>query len=146
VSDYVVDIKPSARRANAVVGSVVHRRGTIRRFEAREDAEAWAAGLSDRGSRTVWVRTANPNDPADVDAYLVSRRPARGADATPLDGGGKAAPPESTTAGRGPLQVAIEAAEAGAGSDSPDGRTGETEMVNATVTELLDNGDDTAVE
>lgn len=90
VSEYVVDIKPSARRANGVVGSVVHRRGSVRRFEAREDAEAWAAGLSERGGRTVWIRTANPDDRSEADAYLVSRRPARGADASPAGSDGAA--------------------------------------------------------
>jgi hypothetical protein len=79
VSDYVVEVKPSARRANGAVGSIVHRRGARRRFEAREDAESWASGLSaDDDGRKVWIRAANPNDPADVDAYLVSRRPRRG--------------------------------------------------------------------
>ncbi|MFB6143095.1 MAG: hypothetical protein ABEJ30_07100 [Halorientalis sp.] len=71
--EYVVDIKPSARRTNGLVGSVVNRRGPRRRFEAREDAEAWAAGLSERGDRTVWVRAANPDDRTGADAYLVGR-------------------------------------------------------------------------
>jgi hypothetical protein len=78
VTEFVVDIKPSARRANGVVGTTVHRRGVRRRFEAREDAESWAAGLAARGSRTVWIRSANPNDQTGADAYLVSRRPDRG--------------------------------------------------------------------
>jgi hypothetical protein len=74
VTGYVVDIKPSARRVNGAVGDTVNRRGTRRRFEAREDAEAWAAGLSARGDRRVWIRAANPADSTGADAYLVGRR------------------------------------------------------------------------
>jgi hypothetical protein len=70
---FVVDVKPSARRTNGAVGSVVNRRGARRRFEAREDAEAWATGLSVAGGRRVWVRAANPNDRTGADAYLVGR-------------------------------------------------------------------------
>lgn len=116
VSEYVVDIKPSARRANGVVGSVVHRRGSVRRFEAREDAEAWAAGLSERGGRTVWIRTANPDDRSEADAYLVSRRPARGADASPAgsDGAaGEVAAGDPAGAVDGPLKAVTREGEAG---------------------------------
>jgi hypothetical protein len=81
VTEFVVDIKRSARRANGVVGDIVHRRGPRRRFEAREDAERWAAGLSASGDRKVWVRAANPDDRTGADGYLVSRRRPRGADA-----------------------------------------------------------------
>jgi hypothetical protein len=77
---FVVDIKPSARRANGAVGGTVNRRGTRRRFEAREDAESWAAGLTQQGERRVWIRRANPDDGTGADAYLVSRRPRRGTD------------------------------------------------------------------
>ncbi|MFB6305169.1 MAG: hypothetical protein ABEH47_08375 [Haloferacaceae archaeon] len=77
---YVVDIKPSARRTNGAVGATVNRRGTRRRFEAREDAEAWARGLSERGDRRVWIRTANPDDRTGADAYLIGRRRRRDGD------------------------------------------------------------------
>lgn len=77
---FVVDIKPSARRANGAVGGTVNRRGCRRRFEAREDAESWAAGLTQQGERRVWIRRANPDDGTGADAYLVSRRPRRGTD------------------------------------------------------------------
>ncbi|ESS07680.1 MAG: hypothetical protein A07HB70_00221 [uncultured archaeon A07HB70] len=70
---FVVDVKPSARRTNGAVGLMVNRRGTRRRFEAREDAEAWAKGLAVAGGRSVWVRAANPNDRTGADAYLVGR-------------------------------------------------------------------------
>jgi hypothetical protein len=73
VTGYVVDVKSSARRTNGAVGSVVNRRGARRRFEAREDAEAWAKGLAVAGGRTVWVRAANPDDRTGADAYLVGR-------------------------------------------------------------------------
>lgn len=74
----MVAIKPSARRANGAVGASVNRRGSRRRFEDRADAETWAAGLSAKGDRKVWVRAADPRDTDDVDGYLVSRRPRRG--------------------------------------------------------------------
>jgi hypothetical protein len=88
VSEFVVDIKRSARRANGVVGDIVHRRGPRRRFEAREDAERWAAGLTANGDRKVWIRAANPDDRTGADAYLVSRRRPRGAGTShdPADG------------------------------------------------------------
>ncbi|MGM0591183.1 MAG: hypothetical protein ACQETI_06045 [Halobacteriota archaeon] len=74
MSDYVVDIKPSARRTNGAVGSLVCRRGTRRRFETREDAEAWAIGLSQGSEGRVWIRRANPADRTGADAYLVGRQ------------------------------------------------------------------------
>ena len=77
VTGYVVDVKPSARRTNAAVGETVNRAGPRRTFPSRADAESWALGLSARGERTVWIRTANPNDRTGADAYLVGRRPVR---------------------------------------------------------------------
>jgi hypothetical protein len=77
VPDYVVDIKPSARRTNGAVGSLVNRRGARCRFEAREDAERWAEGLSVEGDARVWIRRANPNDSTGADAYLVGRHAER---------------------------------------------------------------------
>jgi hypothetical protein len=74
VPEYVVDIKPSARRRNGAVGTVVNDRGARHRFGSRDDAEMWAAGLSARGERHVWIRAANPADGTGADAYLVSRR------------------------------------------------------------------------
>lgn len=78
VSEYVVDVKPSARRANGLVGTLVLEEGSRHSFPSRPAADAWARQLTRDGDRYVWVRTANPNDESDVDAYLVSRRPARG--------------------------------------------------------------------
>jgi hypothetical protein len=71
-------VKPSARRANGLVGALVLEQGTRHSFPGRPAADSWARDLTQDGDRHVWVRTANPNDGADVDAYLVSRRPARG--------------------------------------------------------------------
>lgn len=76
---FVVEIKPSARRTNGAVGRLVNREGSRHAFPGREAAESWAAGLVTGGKRPVWIRAANPNDPADVDAYLVGRsRPVGG--------------------------------------------------------------------
>ncbi len=70
MSGYLVEVKRSARKSNAAVGSVVCQRGTSHRFESRDDAESWAADLADDDAR-VWIRAANPDDRSDVDAYLV---------------------------------------------------------------------------
>jgi hypothetical protein len=72
--EFLVAIKPSARRTNGAVGRTVNRSGTHHRFEFRVDAETWAAGLASRGGTPVWIREANPNDDTDVDAYLMGRR------------------------------------------------------------------------
>ncbi|MFA1610323.1 hypothetical protein [Halobellus rubicundus] len=74
MSEYVVDVKPSARRTNGAVGRLIQQAGSRHRFDGRADAEAWAAGLSAQGESTVWIRTANPDDRSDADAYLIGRR------------------------------------------------------------------------
>ena len=71
---FVVDIKPSARRTNGAVGTLVNRRGSRHVFSSRDDAEMWASGLSSRGGVVVWIRSADPRDESDTDAYLVGRR------------------------------------------------------------------------
>jgi len=73
VSDYVVAVKPSARRTNGAVGRLVNREGPHHAFPGRPAAESWARELSERGDRHVWVRAANPDDASDADAYLVGR-------------------------------------------------------------------------
>lgn len=80
--EYLVEVKQSARKSNAAVGSVVCQRGASHRFESRDEAEAWAADLADDDAH-VWIRAANPDDRSDVDAYLVGWL-CRGA--APLDG------------------------------------------------------------
>ncbi|WP_224447631.1 hypothetical protein [Haloprofundus salilacus] len=81
MSEFLVEVKPSARRTNGAVGAAVVRRGSRRRFGTRADAESWAASLSDRGERRVWIRVADPRDDSDTDGYLVGRR-----GTIPLDG------------------------------------------------------------
>lgn len=71
--NYVVEVKPSARKANGAVGRLVNRQGSRRTFSDRHAAEAWADGLSE-GERPVWIRAAHPEDGSDVDGYLVSRQ------------------------------------------------------------------------
>lgn len=73
---YRVEIKRSARRANAAAGRVVHRDGARTTFPDRSAADAWAAGLA-ADDATVWVQDAAPHDPAPVDGYLVARRSRR---------------------------------------------------------------------
>jgi hypothetical protein len=73
VSDYVVDVKRSARLANGAVGRAICQDGARRRFDSRADAEAWAAELSTRAKGTVWIRAADPADKSPADGYLVAR-------------------------------------------------------------------------
>lgn len=73
VTDYVVDVKRSARRTNGAVGVAVCRDGARRRFADRAAADAWAAALSKRGDGHVWIRVADPDDQSAADGYLVGR-------------------------------------------------------------------------
>ena len=70
MSGYLVEVKRSARRSNAAVGTVVNRHGVQHRFDSRDAAESWAADLADDDAH-VWIRKANPDDSSDVDAYLI---------------------------------------------------------------------------
>jgi hypothetical protein len=70
VSGYLVEVKRSARRSNAAVGTVVNSHGVQHRFDSRDAAESWAADLADDDA-PVWIRAANPDDRSDVDAYLI---------------------------------------------------------------------------
>lgn len=67
---YEVAIKPSARRINRVAGEWVGRRGRSRTFATKADAKAWAQDISSAG--LVRVQDVAPNDPTDVDGYLVA--------------------------------------------------------------------------
>ncbi|MDZ7701847.1 MAG: hypothetical protein U5J98_07120 [Halobacteriales archaeon] len=67
---YEVAIKPSARRLNRAAGEWVGRRGRSRTFAEKSDAQAWAQDISSAGR--VRVQDVAPNDPADVDGYLVA--------------------------------------------------------------------------
>jgi hypothetical protein len=73
---YRVEIKRSARRANAGVGETVHREGGTKEFPNRSAADAWADGLA-ADDAMVWVQDAAPHDPAPIDGYLVARRSRR---------------------------------------------------------------------
>lgn len=70
MAGYVVAIKPSARRLNRVAGEWVGRRGSTRTFAEKTDAKAWAMDISSAGA--VRVQDAAPNDPDDIDGYLVA--------------------------------------------------------------------------
>ena len=87
---YVVEIKRSARRINGAASEWVARRHATRTFATKADARRWARVIS--GDGDVRVQDAAPNDPDDVDGYLVAD-PLRGRDGPPagtdakLDGG-----------------------------------------------------------
>jgi len=80
---YVVEIKRSARRLNGAASEWVARRGGARVFATKADARRWAQAIS--GDGPVRVQDVAPNDPDDVDGYLVAdplhRRRAGGASA-----------------------------------------------------------------
>jgi hypothetical protein len=67
---YEVAIKPSARRINRVAGEWVGRRGQSRTFATKADARAWAEDISSAGP--VRVQDVAPNDPDEVEGYLVA--------------------------------------------------------------------------
>ena len=88
MAGYVVAIKPSARRLNRVAGEWVGRRGATRTFAEKADARAWAEDIS--GAGKVRVQDRSPNDPAEVDGYLVAdpnrnRTGSEPAETAPLD-------------------------------------------------------------
>ena len=68
----VVAVKPSARKRNAKVGTLVFEDGPHHAFESRTAAERWAEELS-TGDGHVWVAAAHPEDDSGVDCYLLSR-------------------------------------------------------------------------
>jgi hypothetical protein len=70
VSEYVVVIKPSARRTARDVGQWVNREGPRRRFASKALAREWARRASGHRAR-VWVQDAAPHDDTDADGYLV---------------------------------------------------------------------------
>jgi len=78
--EYVVAIKRSARRRSAAAGELVARRGSRRTFASKALAQRWARELESPGaeSGSLWIQDAAPNDPADVDGYLVAADPRRG--------------------------------------------------------------------
>ena len=82
VSEYVVAIKPSARRTARDVGEWVNRHGSRRRFASKALAREWARRASGHRAR-VWVQDAAPHDVADVDGYVVGGDRTRGSRSSP---------------------------------------------------------------
>lgn len=67
---YVVEIKRSARRINGAASEWVARRGATRTFATKADARRWSQAIS--GDGHVRVQDVAPNDPEEVDGYLVA--------------------------------------------------------------------------
>lgn len=84
MSEYVVAIKPSARRRSPATGEWVNREGPHRRFDSKALAREWARRHSGHGYR-LWVQDAPPHDDTGVDGYLV------GADRPTVGGAGDSA-------------------------------------------------------
>lgn len=70
--DYVVAVKPSARRASRAVGEWVAESGRFRTFDSKALAREWALEASPQG-RTLWVQDAHPRDDGPADGYLLAR-------------------------------------------------------------------------
>lgn len=86
--EYVVAIKPSARRINSQAARWVAARGSERTFASKAAAKAWAGAIGE-GPASVRVQNAAPNDPAPVTGYLVAdpardRRPRDDTDGSPV--------------------------------------------------------------
>lgn len=86
--EYVVAIKPSARRINVRAARWVAARGPERAFASKAAAKAWAEAIGE-GPASVRVQNAAPNDPAPVTGYLVAdpardRRPRDDAESSPV--------------------------------------------------------------
>jgi hypothetical protein len=70
---YLVAIKPSARRVSARVGRWVNREGTRRRFASKPLAREWARACCGT-TATVWVQDAPRWADGPADGYLVGCR------------------------------------------------------------------------
>lgn len=68
---YAVRIKDSAVSCNEAVAELVAAEGTRHTFDSKRAAEAFATARSERGGR-VRIQAVAPQDPEDVDGYLVS--------------------------------------------------------------------------
>ena len=67
---YRVLVKESAIKSNEAVAEFVDERGDVIKFQSRNDAEARAECLSSSGDR-IRIQKVAPQDPADVDGYLI---------------------------------------------------------------------------
>ncbi|WP_049898743.1 hypothetical protein [Halococcus agarilyticus] len=76
MTGYVVEIKPSARRASRDAGEWVNEFGPRRAFASKALAREWARTAS--ADTPVWVQDAAPHDPSPIDGYLVGGRRTRG--------------------------------------------------------------------
>ena len=68
---YQVEVKPGALDANSALRDAVDEHARILAFGTRSNAEVYAAQLSTAGG-PLKVQAAAPNDPAEVDAYLLA--------------------------------------------------------------------------
>jgi len=66
-----IAIKDSARRENRAVDQLYKEEGGILEYESRAAAKEDAEKFSSSGNGRVAVQRAAPNDPSDVDGYLV---------------------------------------------------------------------------
>jgi hypothetical protein len=64
---YVVEVKPSARRAARAAGEWVAERGRYRAFDSKPLAHEWARSVAPQG-RTLWIQDAHPLDGAPLTA------------------------------------------------------------------------------
>ena len=76
MTGYVVEIKPSARRASRDAGEWVNEFGPRRAFDSKALAREWARTASADGA--IWVQDVPPHDPTPVDGYLVGGRRTHG--------------------------------------------------------------------
>ncbi|WP_226012287.1 hypothetical protein [Halomicrobium salinisoli] len=74
--EYVVAVKPSARKRSRAVGEWVNREGPWRTFPTRALAREWARACS-RPDAPVWLQDAPPWDDGPADGYLVGGRRAQ---------------------------------------------------------------------
>ena len=84
---FLVAVKPSAVEANDAARTLAVQRGERVRFESRRAAEAEASRLSEQGATPVAIQRAAPQDPDDVDAYLLARPERRTHDPIERDDG-----------------------------------------------------------
>lgn len=68
--EYVVAIKPSARKRSAEAGNWVNLEGSRRAFDSKELAREWARSCSGPDGK-LWIQDAAPWDDDKVDGYLV---------------------------------------------------------------------------
>lgn len=71
--EYVVAVKPSARKRSRAVGEWVNREGPWRTFATERLAREWARECS-RPDAPVWLQDAPPWDDGPADGYLVGGR------------------------------------------------------------------------